>query len=564
MDLCVGNPSFFKSYHIISIIFGIPKSNQGKVTHIKMKSLTLTILVLLSFGLATISQTMVSTGEVAGLWTKNNSPYIITGSITVPEDGKLAIEPGVEVLFEGPYVMEVFGRLEATGTYDENINFSMLDTTGFSSDDYLGWLGLSFMNVSSNPQEASLLGYINFEYSAGSAITCYFAQLEASNIKISNNKGYGIYLASTIDASFENIQIISNALGGVKSDGSLPQISNFEIMGNSGPGILLLGGTNSGEQAVLKQGLIADNTSTNGGGVVVGMEASLYLEEIIIQNNTAVNGGGIYCNMGYLDMVNVNISHNQAEYGGGLNIKGWSSVSIHNTLISNNSVSFYGGAIFNEASSLQINKTTIADNTASESGSAIDYMYIENKINTISNSILWDNYPEEIYTFDGIPEVKYSDIMGGYEGLEVINEDPLFVDADNSNYHLSWNTYPQVSGFKSPAIDGGDPTIDFDPDGTIADMGAFYFDQTVFTATKEIVDLFFKVYPNPASDFIKISSEQNIEKVQMINLSGQVVWEGSNIFLNSKINISDMDKGLYIINLVTEDGKVLTEKMIKE
>jgi len=529
-----------------------------------MKSLTLTILVLLSFGLATISQTTVGTGEVTGLWTKNNSPYIITGSITVPEDGKLAIEPGVEVLFDGQYVMEVIGRLEANGTYDENINFSMLDTTGFSSDNYQGWLGLSFMNVSNNPQEASLLGHINFEYSAGSAITCYFAQLEASNIKISHNKGYGIYLASTIDASFENIQISSNGLGGMKLDGSSPQISKFEIIENSGPGILLLGGINSGDQAVLKQGLIANNTSTNGGGVVVGMEASLYMEEVSIENNVAVNGGGIYCNMGYLEMVNINISHNEAENGGGLNIKGWSSVTINNSLISNNTALQFGGAILNEASSLQINKTTIADNTASETGSGIDYLFIENKVNTISNSILWSNYPQEIYTFSVIPEVQYSDIMGGYEGLAVINEDPLFIDADNNNYHLSWNTYPQESGFKSPAIDSGDPATAYDPDGTIADMGAFYFEQTIFTATKENLALFFKVYPNPAREFININSEQNIEKVQIINLAGQVVWENSNEFLNSKINISAMDNGLYIINVVTEGGKVLTEKLIKE
>jgi len=48
--------------------------------------------------------------------------------------------------------------------------------------------------------------------------------------------------------------------------------------------------------------------------------------------------------------------------------------------------------------------------------------------------------------------------------------DPLFVDPGNFNYHLTEN---------SPCIDAGDPDpVYYDPDGTVADIGAFYFDQS--------------------------------------------------------------------------------------
>jgi hypothetical protein len=62
-----------------------------------------------------------------------------------------------------------------------------------------------------------------------------------------------------------------------------------------------------------------------------------------------------------------------------------------------------------------------------------------------------------------------SDIDGEVNYLEgVIEGSPLFTDPDNGDFTL------QPS---SPCIDAGDPDSEFDPDSTIADMGAFYYDQ---------------------------------------------------------------------------------------
>ena len=46
---------------------------------------------------------------------------------------------------------------------------------------------------------------------------------------------------------------------------------------------------------------------------------------------------------------------------------------------------------------------------------------------------------------------------------------PMFVDPSNGDYNL--RCY-------SPCIDAGDPESPLDPDSTIADIGAFYFDQS--------------------------------------------------------------------------------------
>ena len=55
------------------------------------------------------------------------------------------------------------------------------------------------------------------------------------------------------------------------------------------------------------------------------------------------------------------------------------------------------------------------------------------------------------------------DVYGNLDG------DPLLVDPDNGDFHLSWG---------SPAIDAGDSTLPGDPDGTVADLGPFYLDQS--------------------------------------------------------------------------------------
>ncbi|TKJ41003.1 hypothetical protein CEE37_04885 [candidate division LCP-89 bacterium B3_LCP] len=67
--------------------------------------------------------------------------------------------------------------------------------------------------------------------------------------------------------------------------------------------------------------------------------------------------------------------------------------------------------------------------------------------------------------------MTYSDVLGGYAGQGNIDADPLFISPEWNDYRLQWG---------SPCIDAGDPDPQYnDPDSTRADMGAFYFDQSV-------------------------------------------------------------------------------------
>ncbi len=115
----------------------------------------------------------------------------------------------------------------------------------------------------------------------------------------------------------------------------------------------------------------------------------------------------------------------------------------------------------------------------------------------IKNNIIAFNGRYGIYKHLNTPVfISYNDVYANVEGAYYqgysgppepfipnpgtgeIAADPLFVGAP-SNYNLSWINFPVPDLTMSPCIDSGDPGSPPDPDGTTADMGALYFNQSV-------------------------------------------------------------------------------------
>ena len=72
----------------------------------------------------------------------------------------------------------------------------------------------------------------------------------------------------------------------------------------------------------------------------------------------------------------------------------------------------------------------------------------------------------------------------------------------------------------------------------------------------------FKIYPNPASEKIFISSEEKqIESLNIISIKGEKVFKITPI--NNQIDVSALSKGLYFIEIITPEGKNI-EKFIKK
>jgi hypothetical protein len=117
----------------------------------------------------------------------------------------------------------------------------------------------------------------------------------------------------------------------------------------------------------------------------------------------------------------------------------------------------YGGAISGGVDAL-ISNCTFFNNDADSAGGAV-YCWTDNPNGTIANCVLWSNSPDQINVTGAAPQVRYSDIQGGWQGEGNINADPQF---EEGTVRL---------GPGSPCIDAADNTAvppdeyDLDEDG---------------------------------------------------------------------------------------------------
>lgn len=70
----------------------------------------------------------------------------------------------------------------------------------------------------------------------------------------------------------------------------------------------------------------------------------------------------------------------------------------------------------------------------------------------------------------------------------------------------------------------------------------------------------FKIYPNPASDSITVQTDLNIENITIYNQLGQLIKSQK----ESKIDLTDIALGMYIVEINFENGQSAVQKIIKK
>jgi parallel beta-helix repeat protein len=254
---------------------------------------------------------------------------------------------------------------------------------------------------------------------------------------ISSQNGVGIYIENSSPIILNNI--ITNNSGdftegsGVYVYNSSPLIEGNEIIANTGwtgaygdGSELTISGSSS--FPVVINNIIADSEEH---GIRCTQSSNPTIRNNLIINNTFDGIQAISSNPG---IINNTISGNG---GDGIYVSTSTLDSIINNIISYNT----GYGIYESGSSSDPGKVWYNLFYVNESG----LYYDEASTGYYTASSLNTNVAECKYNIDG---------------------DPLFADKANNNYHIQ-------SG--SPAIDAGDPNSPLDPNGSRADIGAYYY-----------------------------------------------------------------------------------------
>lgn len=72
-----------------------------------------------------------------------------------------------------------------------------------------------------------------------------------------------------------------------------------------------------------------------------------------------------------------------------------------------------------------------------------------------------------------------------------------------------------------------------------------------------------KIFPNPATDYIELSQNDKVSKVIVFNLVGKEM-KRFDAGEGQRYNVSDLPKGLYLVQLVDKSGQtIITQRVSK-
>jgi hypothetical protein len=310
------------------------------------------------------------------------------------------------------------------------------------------------------------------------------------------------------------------------------------------------------------------------GGAIEINNAEPTIINVICRDNFAASGGGISCNHGTAYIYNCQLLNNTSFEGGGFYCLDSSQADMVQCLVSGNSAAIDGGGITMSSNcTAHIFNCTISNNSSNVGGGAT----VLGSDPVIINSIIsFNSGAASFYADSGAHlTISYTDIFGNSGGDWIdsitgpfgvngnINQDPMFADTANGDFHLTQN---------SPCIDAGDPFWIRDPDSTIADMGAFYYNQASIVNDGTPLSKNFSLsqnYPNPfnASTTIEYSlpSASNVN-IDIYDILGRIITtllNGQQQAGRHQIiwNAAGLSSGIYLCRMQAA-GDVVYKKMI--
>lgn len=359
-------------------------------------------------------------GAVSGLWRADWSPYLVRGNLSLSSDDTLTIQPGVEVIFQGRFGFTVYGFLSAVGQGADSIVFR---GPAVGRDQ---WVSIKFSgrNAGYSRLQRCVLsgGYrgVELDNSSPTLSECHITLMADDGIRMVGSS------PQVEDCVIENVLSVGIAV----TERSNPTIIDCRLF-NCGDYGLGIGNLSAGTF----NGLWIDRTGDHG----------IYL-----------NGTGA-CRIQNCVVLNAGVRGISAEQ------------SPNCEFIRNVVYRSTGPGIF----VTRCDNASILGNTIWEAGNSGIQVYA-GSASVLSNIIAYSNqYGLFVQGANVAPDFNdlWANRSGAYsgavQGRSDLSQDPQLVNPALGDFH------PREG---SPVIDAGYPGLR-DPDGTRADIGAWFFNQ---------------------------------------------------------------------------------------
>lgn len=518
------------------------------------------LLALLMPALALADTTWVAPGDVSGEWIAEHSPYLVTGSITVQHGDSLRIWDGVDVRFTMLVPFNVYGYLEAIGTEARPV------TIGYDSlQNAQGWDGIyvnSPDSVAIRLYDCTVFQARNGDNAQGPAVHLYSSQAELYDCRIRPR--------------FQGLLLVRSSA----------DLTDCDFTGD--PATQYSQGIRAWDDCRLNltRCYFGGLRITDGPALMLSRTRLTVTDCVFAGNDGGVWGGAIFaddsCQLAFSGTV---FSENEAALGGA--ICAFSSGNHPTTLVADHCV-FYrngstqtatGGAIYS-ASAMTLANCTFVANRAND-GCA----FRAASGPTVTSCIFYDHDQGPLFS-STLPSVLRHSLFHENANTNELPGWPQFGDLDRTNANgdscdMFYNIFldPLLADTaagdfqltaESPCIDAGDSLLPRDPDGSLADVGAYVFENLpspLPLATPHSPQLLF-AYPNPFNARVSIefalSTPQRIV-LTAFDLTGRAVARLAEGFHASGVHRVTLDgaslaAGVYFVSL--RSGSTLTVRKL--
>ncbi len=240
----------------------------------------------------------------SGTWTAAANPHYLDMDYGVPVGQSLIIQPGVQVIAQGQYGLEVSGSIRAVGTAADSIRFTAQNHT-------TGWKGV---NVYTASIDSVLFKYCILEWgnkpgSYGGVLTIsYTAQsVLVQNCRFSDNvseQGAALFCSSPFNVTVDRCLMKNNTATQkstlILTSAGILTLSNSLIVNNislvsSNSSHVYMQTNNATCDLVFESNTIANNTGADNACEIVGVSSmGMYFDTITFNNSIFWNDDSTY------------------------------------------------------------------------------------------------------------------------------------------------------------------------------------------------------------------------------------------------------------------------------